>query len=206
MNPVPAIAARRAPSCGNLNRDLVQLSSKSLQYFVQCACLYFQSTMATNCSARQSSPTSAGALLRLIRDGVAVTRADLARVTGLARSTVAQRVDALLAQGWSTRPAAAPRPAAARPPCWPSTATPGVVLVADLGATHARVAVSDLAGTPLAERASDLDIALGPEHALGWVARALRRAARRGRTRSATTCAGSASACRGRSSSPAGGR
>ena len=37
--------------------------------------------------------------LRLIREGVAVTRADLARETGLARSTVAQRVDALLEQG-----------------------------------------------------------------------------------------------------------
>ena len=49
--------------------------------------------MATN-----SSPTSAGALLRLIREEVAVTRADLARATGLARSTVAQRVDALLEQ------------------------------------------------------------------------------------------------------------
>jgi predicted NBD/HSP70 family sugar kinase len=45
----------------------------------------------------------------------------------------------------------------------------GVVLVADLGATHARVAVSDLAGTPLAERAADLDIALGPEAVLAWV-------------------------------------
>jgi predicted NBD/HSP70 family sugar kinase len=45
----------------------------------------------------------------------------------------------------------------------------GVVLVADLGATHARVAVTDLAGTPLAERAQDLDIALGPDAALTWV-------------------------------------
>src|SRR3712207_7312102 len=39
----------------------------------------------------------AGAVLRMIRDGEAVTRADLARRTGMARSTVAQRVDALLA-------------------------------------------------------------------------------------------------------------
>jgi predicted NBD/HSP70 family sugar kinase len=45
----------------------------------------------------------------------------------------------------------------------------GVVLVADLGATHARLAASDLAGTPLAERAADLDIALGPERILEWV-------------------------------------
>ena len=41
--------------------------------------------------------TGAGSLLRLIRNGEAVTRADLVRRTGLARSTVAQRLDALLA-------------------------------------------------------------------------------------------------------------
>ena len=40
--------------------------------------------------------TGAGSLLRLIRNGEAVTRADLVRRTGLARSTVAQRLDALL--------------------------------------------------------------------------------------------------------------
>ncbi|MDX6504794.1 MAG: hypothetical protein QOE29_1919, partial [Gaiellaceae bacterium] len=55
--------------------------------------------MATNPLAPLSPPTSAGALLSLIREEVAVTRADLARQTGLARSTVAQRVDALLARG-----------------------------------------------------------------------------------------------------------
>ena len=44
-----------------------------------------------------TSPTGAGRVLSLIRDGEAVTRADLARRTGLARSTVAQRVEALLA-------------------------------------------------------------------------------------------------------------
>ena len=42
--------------------------------------------------------TGAGAMLRLIRDGRASTRAELVALTGLARSTVAQRMDALLAQ------------------------------------------------------------------------------------------------------------
>ena len=46
----------------------------------------------------------------------------------------------------STRPATAPRPAAARRPCSRSTTRAGVVLAADLGATHSRLAVSDLAG------------------------------------------------------------
>ena len=45
----------------------------------------------------------------------------------------------------------------------------GLVLVADLGATHARVAITDLAGGPLAEPAEDLDIALGPDRGAKWV-------------------------------------
>ena len=44
-----------------------------------------------------------------------------------------------------------------------------VILAADLGATHSRVAVTDLAGKPLAERTDDLDIALGPERVLDWL-------------------------------------
>ena len=125
--------------------------------------------MVTN-SGRPSSPTSAGALLRLIREEVAVTRADLARVTGLARSTVAQRVDALLRAGPRLRGRRQRLDGWTPTDCTAFNRDAGVVLVADLGATHARVAVSDLAGTPLAERASDLDIALGPEHALAWTA------------------------------------
>ena len=50
----------------------------------------------------------------------------------------------------------------------------GVVLVADLGATHSRLAVSDLGGTPLAERAYDTDVARDPEIVLALGARALR--------------------------------
>jgi predicted NBD/HSP70 family sugar kinase len=116
-----------------------------------------------------TSQTSAGALLHLIREEVAVTRADLARVTGLARSTVAQRVDTLLANGL-VRDTGGSVSTGGRPPAVLAfNRDAGVVLVADLGATHARVAVSDLAGTPLAERAGDLDIALGPEEVLTWV-------------------------------------
>ncbi len=107
--------------------------------------------------------------MRLIREEVAVTRADLARVTGLARSTVAQRVDALLAQGLVYEAGGSASTGGRPPTVLAFNRDAGVVLVADLGATHARVAVSDLAGTPLAERASDLDIGLGPEHALTWV-------------------------------------
>ena len=93
---------------------------------------------------------SAGALLHLIRDGVAVTRADLARVTGLARSTIAQRVDALLEHGFVYEAGGSASTGGRPPMVLALNREAGVVLAADLGATHARVAVSDLGGTPLA--------------------------------------------------------
>lgn len=48
-------------------------------------------------------------------------------------------------------------------------ANAGVVLVADLGRTHCRLAVTDLAGTPIAERPADRSLAEGPDAILGWV-------------------------------------
>ncbi len=133
-------------------------------------------------SERSSAPLlGAGSVLRLIRDGEAVTRADLARRTGLARSTVAQRVDALLAHelvyeaGGSTSTGGRP------PTILAFNQLAGVVLAADLGATHSRLAVSDLAGAPLAEVALELDIASGPEPVLTQVQERFDDAARRGR-------------------------
>jgi predicted NBD/HSP70 family sugar kinase len=105
-------------------------------------------------------------MLRLIRNGEAVTRTALARRTGLARSTVAQRVDALLAlelvyeAGGEASTGGRPATVLA------FNHRAGVVLVADLGATHSRLAISDLAATPLAEVAFDMDIADGPEAVL----------------------------------------
>src|SRR5215218_3186146 len=99
--------------------------------------------MASNPPSAQSSPTGAGALLRLIRDEVAVTRADLARATGLARSTVAQRVDALLSQGLVYEAGDSASTGGRPPTVLAFNRHAGIVLVADLGATHARVAVSD---------------------------------------------------------------
>jgi predicted NBD/HSP70 family sugar kinase len=109
---------------------------------------------------------SPGDLLSLIREGAAVTRADLARHTGLARSTVAHRVDALLASGLVVEAGGSASTGGRPPTVLAFNHDAGLVLVADLGATHARMAVTDLAGTPLAETAEDLDIALGPTEVL----------------------------------------
>ena len=110
--------------------------------------------------------TGAGSLLRLIRNGEAVTRADLVRRTGLARSTVAQRLDALLAHQLVYEAGGSASTGGRPPTVLAFNQGAGVVLVADLGATHSRLVVSDLAGAPLAETTFDMDIADGPDSVL----------------------------------------
>src|SRR3954462_11086489 len=113
-----------------------------------------------------TSPTGAGRVLSLIRDGEAVTRADLARRTGLARSTVAQRLEALLAHQLVYE-AGGSASTGGGPPTLPAfNQGARVGLVAALGATHSRLVVSYLAGAPLAATTFDVDIADGPEEVL----------------------------------------
>jgi predicted NBD/HSP70 family sugar kinase len=114
-------------------------------------------------------------MLRLIRDGRASTRAELVELTGLARSTVAQRIDALLAQRLVV-PAGSSASTGGRPPkTFAFNRGGGVVLAADLGATHSRVAVTDLGGEVLAEGREDIPIADGPGPVLDWLERTFDR-------------------------------
>jgi predicted NBD/HSP70 family sugar kinase len=111
----------------------------------------------------------AGAILDLVRSGRADTRAELAALTGLARSTVAQRVDTLLA-GKLLVPRGDGRSTGGRPPTRLAfNRDAGLVLCADLGATHSRVAVTDLAGEVLAQTRRDIAIAEGPDPVLDWL-------------------------------------
>jgi predicted NBD/HSP70 family sugar kinase len=108
-------------------------------------------------------------MLRLIRDGRARTHAELVALTGLSRSTVAQRVASLLSRQLVV-PAEPGASRGGRPPkTFAFNRDAGVVLAADLGATHSRVAVTDLAGDVLAEAREDIAIAKGPEVVLGWL-------------------------------------
>jgi predicted NBD/HSP70 family sugar kinase len=115
------------------------------------------------------SANGAGTLLRLIRGGEATTRAELARHTGLARSTIAQRVDALLANALVYEAGGSASTGGRPPTMLAFNDAAGVVLVADLGATHSRLAVTDLAGRPLAEEALELEIDGDPEKVLAKV-------------------------------------
>jgi predicted NBD/HSP70 family sugar kinase len=118
---------------------------------------------------RNAPILGAGSVLRLIRDGDAVTRAAIARRTGLARSTVAQRVDALLAHELVVEAGGEASTGGRPATVLAFNHRAGIVLVADLGATHSRLAVSDLSGTPLTEVAFDMDIGDGPESVLSGV-------------------------------------
>lgn len=109
---------------------------------------------------------SPGVLLDLIRRGDAMTRSDLAEVTGLARSTVSQRVDQLISSGFVIEAGEA-RSTGGRPPMTLDfNEAAGVVLSADIGATHSRFAVCNMNADPLAEVAVDMLVADGPEPVL----------------------------------------
>jgi predicted NBD/HSP70 family sugar kinase len=97
------------------------------------------------------------------------SRAEIARATGLARSTVSQRVEVLQQLGLVVEEGDA-RSTGGRPATrLRLNRTAGVVLAADLGAIHDRLAVSDLAGNVLAEESAQRRIAEGPKAVLGWV-------------------------------------
>lgn len=108
-------------------------------------------------------------VFELLRDGQPRTRAQLADALGLARSTIAIRIDLLMRLGL-VAPYGGGVSTGGRPPSLLAlNPSARVVAGADVGATHARIALADLAGTILVERREDLDVALGPEHVLGWV-------------------------------------
>ncbi|MFD5278545.1 ROK family protein [Pseudarthrobacter sp. NPDC058362] len=127
-------------------------------------------------SRNQQRPTQEAALLsrtgdlfQLLRDGKARTRSELADITGLARTTVAARIDALLAMGLVDTAGEAASSGGRPPSKFAFNAGVKVVLAADVGATHASVAATDLNATILARHSEAIDIAEGPEPVLNRV-------------------------------------
>ena len=120
---------------------------------------------------RTSSLGTAGAseLFQLLRDGSPRTRAELAVATGLARSTIALRVDELMGLGLIS--AVGDAQSTGGRPSSQFALNPGAkfVLAADLGATHATIAISNLAGISIGEHRGEIDIAAGPEAVLRWM-------------------------------------
>ena len=114
-----------------------------------------------------STPTpsgggSVGHVLDLIRRAGGLTRAEIIEKTGLSRSTVAARLEALQTAGWvSSDQATAAR---GRPPShFHFRADQGALLIVDAGATGVRTAITDLHGRIEHELRSPLDITVGPQ-------------------------------------------
>lgn len=117
-----------------------------------------------------------GEVLALIRTGRARTIGELAVAMDMARSTVAQRVELLQAAGLVLVAAvgAAELPGRGRPPTvLRFNARSGVVLVAHVGMTGARVAVTDLDGATLAERFAAFAVSDGVDAVAGHLREAL---------------------------------
>ena len=110
----------------------------------------------------------ASSLLAILRDGIPRTRAQLAELTGLARSTVSARIDTLTASGLVAA-AGDDVSTGGRPPARirfnPSSR---VVIAIDLGATHGVVALADLSGGILSSESKRMHIADGPGPVLDW--------------------------------------
>ncbi|MCU1424870.1 MAG: sugar kinase [Microbacteriaceae bacterium] len=89
--------------------------------------------------------------------------------TGLARSTIALRVEELMTLGLIS-PVGDAQSTGGRPSSqFALNPSAKFVLAADLGATHATIAVTNLGGTIVSEFSGPIDIADGPEAVLTWM-------------------------------------
>lgn len=101
-------------------------------------------------------------LLTLIRTGAATSRGELARVTGLSRSTVAQRVDALIEAGY-VRDGGTGASSGGRPPAvLEFDGSRKLVLTAAIDRSQLVAGLVNFAGTVLDRRVSELRVADGP--------------------------------------------
>ena len=116
-----------------------------------------------------SPSTGASDLFQLLRDGTPRTRAELARLAGLARSTVGLRLDELAAAGLVATVGDAV--SSGGRPAFRFALEPGarVLLAVDCGARHQSVAVCDLSAGILIHDRQRLSIAEGPDVVLGHV-------------------------------------
>jgi glucokinase-like ROK family protein len=110
-------------------------------------------------------------ILDLIRFGEANTRPEIARVTGLGRTVVTQRVTDLLDSGLVIEGVPGESTGGRPSRSLAFNARLGALLVAELGATAINAAITNLNGDIIERRHADIDIAAGPDVVLGVVER-----------------------------------
>lgn len=111
----------------------------------------------------------ASRIVGLISAGVATSRADLARTLAISPSTVSLHLRGLIDAGVVEEAGAGSSRGGRRPRLLRIRDEGGYVLVADLGGTHARLAVISLASDVWAVREIAADVGAGPEASLDAV-------------------------------------
>jgi predicted NBD/HSP70 family sugar kinase len=120
-------------------------------------------------------PDACRRVLELVASGRATSRAAIARLTGLARSTVGQQVDNLVELGIveerESRTSTRGRP----PRALVIGPAAGTLAVADMDVRSTQVALADLSGTVVAREVVDVSVDQGPDELLSAVTARLRR-------------------------------
>jgi predicted NBD/HSP70 family sugar kinase len=112
--------------------------------------------------------TGSGIVLDLVRSGEATTRSELIDRLGWSRITLARRLDELLAAEIivvaGQRDSGGGRPAEN----FALNEGAGVLFCVDVGGSHTRVAITDLASNVLIEDEADIGLADGPHDVFAW--------------------------------------
>ena len=117
-----------------------------------------------------AAPATAGELLELIRSGRAHTRSDLRRLTGLSRTAVVSRVNALTRAGLLLVGEELASTGGRPPGALTFNKDAGVVLAVAVGRSRSQIAVLDLEGGELASESRDHQVGVGPEVLMPQVA------------------------------------
>jgi predicted NBD/HSP70 family sugar kinase len=121
-------------------------------------------------AARVDAEVTLSTVARLIASGAAQSKADLVPAAGMARTTVSAAVDELLSRGVVRIAGTRPTPGRGRPADRLALSPRGGhVLLADVGARGAHLAVVDLSQEVVAHEHVDLDVRDGPEPVLDAV-------------------------------------
>ena len=107
-------------------------------------------------------------MLAVIREGSGSTRSALGDRLGWSRMTVGKRLDELLTGGYIVATGQLDSTGGRRPDTFALNKDTGLLLAADMGSSHSRLGITDLASNVLIEAEVDIDLTTGPDRVLGW--------------------------------------
>ncbi len=124
---------------------------------------------ATDTALLPAVPSALRSVLDLVVSGEATSRAEIARRSGLARSTVGQQVDHLVGRGILQELGSSESVRGRPPRVLTLSPRAGTIAVADVDTLESRVAIADLTGRVIAQEAVDIRVDAGPDAVLETV-------------------------------------